>query len=62
MVIVLHDINYACAYADHIVTMKGGKIGPQGDAETLVDGKLMQDIFGTDAVFHKVGGRTFVGV
>ena len=62
VVIVLHDINYACAYADHIVTMKGGRIGPQGDAETLVDGRLMHEIFGTDAVVHRIGGRTFVAV
>ena len=62
VVIVLHDINYACAYADHIVTMKGGKIGPQGDAETLVDGRLMHEVFETDAVVHRIGGRTFVAV
>ncbi|WP_306152002.1 ABC transporter ATP-binding protein [Roseovarius sp. MMSF_3281] len=62
VVIVLHDINYACAYADHIVTMKGGQIGPQGDAETLVDGRLMHDVFGTDAAVHRIGGQTFVAV
>ncbi|MEM7256487.1 MAG: ATP-binding cassette domain-containing protein [Pseudomonadota bacterium] len=49
VVIVLHDINYACAYADHIVTMKNGQLGPCGSPADIISTALLEDIFGTDA-------------
>ena len=62
IVIVLHDINYACAYADHIVTMKAGRIGPAGAPGQLVTDHLMKEIFETDAAVIRINGRHLVAV
>jgi iron complex transport system ATP-binding protein len=46
IVMVLHDINLACRYADHIVSVKKGEIYSEGAPETTVTSKLMEDVFG----------------
>ncbi|MFD1954539.1 ABC transporter ATP-binding protein [Paenibacillus thailandensis] len=45
VVMVLHDINLACRYADHIVAIQGGRIRAQGAPEEIVDAKLIADVF-----------------
>ncbi|MEM7206734.1 MAG: ATP-binding cassette domain-containing protein [Pseudomonadota bacterium] len=62
IVIVLHDINYACAYADWIVTMVDGETGPIGEPNKLVTRELIENVFNTDADVHSVGGRPLVAV
>ncbi len=36
VVTVLHDINYACAYSDHMVTLRAGQLGPMGPARGCI--------------------------
>ena len=48
MVMVLHDLNHACRYADHLVAVKGGQIAAQGEPDTVVDEALVRDVFGID--------------
>lgn len=62
IVIVLHDINYAAAYADHIVTLKQGRLGPSGPPDRIVTDALMQEVFGTDARVIEHAGRPLVQV
>lgn len=62
VVIVLHDINYACSYADHIVALKDGRIHTAGAPADVVDGAFIRDVFGTDADVHRVDGRPVVRV
>jgi iron complex transport system ATP-binding protein len=49
VVTVLHDINYACAYADHMVTLRAGQLGPMGAPRDIVSRDLLREVFGTDA-------------
>ncbi|MBY6092449.1 ABC transporter ATP-binding protein [Maritimibacter alkaliphilus] len=49
ILIVLHDINYAAAFADRLVVMKEGRIVADGKPEKVVSAKLLYDVFGTDA-------------
>jgi iron complex transport system ATP-binding protein len=49
VVAVLHDLNLACRYADHIVAMRGGKIAAAGAPGTVVTAGLVKDVFGMDA-------------
>lgn len=46
MVAVLHDLNQAARYADHLVVMKAGAIVAQGDPREVMTAELVADVFG----------------
>jgi len=52
VIIVLHDINFAAAYADEIVAMKNGKIIREGEAGAIIDCDTLKAVFDHD--FHIV--------
>ncbi|MEP5759946.1 MAG: ATP-binding cassette domain-containing protein [Litoreibacter sp.] len=60
IVIVLHDINYASRYADHIVTLKNGILGPMGSPDEVITEDLLTELFGTNATVRTVDGRPVV--
>jgi iron complex transport system ATP-binding protein len=43
---VLHDINLALAYADHLVVMHEGRVAAQGAPGAVVSDALLADVFG----------------
>ena len=46
ILMVLHDINLACRYADHIIAVKDKGIYDQGKPEDIVTVELVQQVFG----------------
>lgn len=46
MVAVLHDLNQAARYADHLVVMKAGDIVAQGDPRDVMTADLVERVFG----------------
>lgn len=62
IVTVLHDINYACAYADHMVTLSQGRLGPCGAPSDIVSQDLLAEIFNTDAEVLRHEDRVLVQV
>jgi post-segregation antitoxin (ccd killing protein) len=50
IVIVLHDLNLAFRYADHVIAMKNGGILRQGPSRDIVDAVLVRDVFGLDCM------------
>ncbi|HEY8481789.1 MAG TPA: ABC transporter ATP-binding protein [Spirillospora sp.] len=46
IVMVLHDLNQACRYADHLIVMKSGAIVAEGPPGEAVDAALVEDVFG----------------
>jgi iron complex transport system ATP-binding protein len=50
VVAVLHDLNQAARYADHIVAMKAGRIVAQGPPRDVVTAELVQEVFGLASV------------
>ncbi|GAE09464.1 ABC-type Fe3+-siderophore transport system, ATPase component [Paenibacillus sp. JCM 10914] len=45
IVMVLHDINLACRYADHIVAIRDGNIQAKGNPGDIISPELMQNVF-----------------
>ncbi len=50
VVAVLHDLNHACRYADHLVCMRDGQIAAAGPPAEIVTADLVRDVFGIDCV------------
>jgi len=50
VVMVLHDLNLAARYADHLVAMRDGSIVAAGDPSEVVTAELVRDVFGVESV------------
>lgn len=48
IVMVLHDLNHACRYADRLVAMHRGQITAQGAPDEVVTESLVCEVFGID--------------
>ena len=46
VVVVLHDLNLACRYADHIVAMKAGRLVAEGRPADVMTEAVVADVFG----------------
>ena len=57
---VLHDINYAAAYADRIIALKAGRVTSDGPPAKIVTEGLLHDVFGTGAQVGWIDGRSVV--
>jgi iron complex transport system ATP-binding protein len=47
--IVLHDLNLAARYADHVIAMKGGAVVAMGAPREIVTERLVRDVFGLES-------------
>jgi len=50
IVVVLHDINFAAAYAGHIVALKDGQIAKEGSPSEVITPEVLNPVFDHD--FH----------
>jgi iron complex transport system ATP-binding protein len=49
VVLVLHDVDQAARFADHMVALRDGRIHARGPPEEVVTEGLLADVFGVDA-------------
>lgn len=49
MVLVLHDLNQAARFADHLIVMKDGAVAAAGAPEDILDEELLRHVFGLTA-------------
>lgn len=56
IVMVLHDMNQAIRYSDHIIVMKLGCIVGEGAPETVVTAETIKQTYGVDVVMKNDGG------
>ncbi|SDG94116.1 iron complex transport system ATP-binding protein [Sinosporangium album] len=50
VITVLHDINQACRFADHLVAMRDGRVVAEGNPSDIVDATLIKDVFDLPSV------------
>lgn len=50
VVMVLHDLNLAARYADHLIAMREGAIVAAGAPGEVVTAELVRDVFGVESV------------
>ena len=60
ILIVLHDINYAAAYADRIVAMKDGRIVANGTTDDVLTPESLEGLYGYRMQVHRIGGSLVV--
>jgi len=46
LVAVLHDLNHACRYADHLIMIKSGEIIATGSPNDIITEALIKEVFG----------------
>ncbi len=50
LVAVLHDLNHACRYADHIIAMRDGAILAEGVPADIITAECVETVFGLPCV------------
>ncbi|KUP38305.1 iron ABC transporter ATP-binding protein [Bacillus halotolerans] len=45
IVIVIHDINFASVYSDHIVALKNGRIVKEGPPEEMIETSVLEEVY-----------------
>lgn len=49
VVMVLHDLNLALRYSDHLIVMREGAIVTSGPPDEVIDAELLRDVFGLES-------------
>src|SRR5699024_1176720 len=57
ILIVIHDINFASCYSDHIVALKDGKVVKQGRTCDVIDECVLKDIYNMDFNIQEIDNQ-----
>jgi iron complex transport system ATP-binding protein len=49
VVMVVHDLNHATRYAQHIIAMKAGRVVATGSPQTVITNELLREVFNVEA-------------
>ncbi|GAB3632014.1 ABC transporter ATP-binding protein [Microbacterium shaanxiense] len=49
IVMVLHDLNLAARYADHLIALNGGRVHSAGDPTSVLTPTMVQSVFGIES-------------
>lgn len=49
IIMVVHDLNHAARYAQHLVALKGGQVLYEGKPGEVMTSRMLRDVFGIDA-------------
>ncbi|MBU2865650.1 iron ABC transporter ATP-binding protein [Pacificibacter marinus] len=60
IVVVVHDINHAAAWADHVIALKEGRIAAEGPPETVCTSQVLGDIFDMELRVTQIEGKPLV--
>jgi len=57
VVLVIHDINFASCYSDHIVALKDGKIVKDGPTSDIIERDVLNSIYDMDIPIQHINGN-----
>lgn len=57
VVIVIHDINFASCYSDHIVALKDGRVVQEGKTEDIIDTEVLREVYDMHIPVQWIDGR-----
>lgn len=60
VVVVLHDINHAAVWADHVVAMKAGRIAARGSPAEVCTAGVLGAIYDMDLRVTEIDGKPLV--
>lgn len=62
VVMVLHDLNLAARYADHLFAVKDGRLHSEGPSSEVVTSEMVREVFGMESriVIDEVSGTPLV--
>ncbi|MEM8650853.1 MAG: ABC transporter ATP-binding protein [Pseudomonadota bacterium] len=62
VVAVLHDINLAARFADHIVAMKNGNVHTSGDPASVITKETIKSVFGleSEVIADPIHGKPYI--
>ena len=56
IIVVVHDLNFAAAYADRIMVLRDGDVAAVGTPREIMRSDLLTEIFGTTVRVHDLDG------
>jgi iron complex transport system ATP-binding protein len=56
IVLVLHDINFASSFSDHIVAMRDGRVLHQGTPQDIMERQVLREVFDMDIHIQDLHG------
>ncbi len=60
IVVVLHDLNMAAQYCEEMVLLDHGRLAARGEAATVLDPKVILDVFRVRVAVHRQGLRPYL--
>ena len=57
VVVVVHDINVAAYYSDHIVAMSDGAVMFEGPPHAVICPEVLSEVYGLPVQVHDIAGR-----
>lgn len=60
IIMVLHDINQAIHFSDHIIGMKDGEVKMQGDPQEVITEESIEALYGISLHVGEIKGQKFV--
>lgn len=60
VVVVVHEVNYAAAWADHVVALKAGRIAATGTPDEVLNAHTLSALYDTEVEVTRHRGRPLV--